>query len=211
MNKRKNALNDPLSIVLALPLAQAYAHMGLRDYNEFSAMFEAAKEKNIPIPPDATTRAIATAMVLAFSAELFLKIMHFQRTGIYPQGHSLMELVEKLPNDARRSLKNRYEECVARTPKLLHLRYELFVNEPPPMPPANEHNRPPENWPGHTFEEAIALASPLFVKLRYLYEEVTVGFSANVDFSWLIFLVDALGTEVLSYQDGPMKITFNKI
>lgn len=198
----------PLSFMFALPMARAYADLGLVAYNKLAIAFEQAQAEQKSFSNEVMTESIAAAMVLSFAAELFIKVLAYQRTGEYPRGHDLTSLIEKVPEDVRRKIKSGYEGRVARNVNVLKFEYKFAVNSTEPTPPAVfQGPTPPDDWPGHTFEEAIALASPLFIKLRYLYEEVTDGFIAVIDFRWLIYLVDALQVEIYTYTDGNVKIT----
>lgn len=206
-------MSDPLSITVALPLARAYADLGLASYNKIAQAFEEAQQCRAGLPEEVTIEAIAAAMLLSFAAELYLKILGFQRNGKYPRRvHDFLALVENLPPQVRTEVKARYEQQVANKINLLKFRYEFAVHSSPPEPISPEVIQgpvPPDDWEGHVFEEAIALASPLFVKLRYLHEKMTDGFTTEIDFRWLIFLVDALQMTIYSYKDGNLKITYN--
>ncbi len=127
----------------------------------------------------------------------------FQRTASFPRGHKLKDLYKKLPIDVRESLRTRYDECVARPGRPLALRYQLNMH---PAPERFEKLVESISQ-GDSFEIALQSASPMFEKLRYLFEEVADGFTENIDFSWLIYIVDALRTEILSHGDGHVKIS----
>lgn len=200
---QKMAINDPLSVPFALSLAQSYADMGLSGYNRLGEAFHVAQNSGEKLTEAVTTGAVSSAMTLAFSAELFVKVLHFQRSGVYPRGHDLAVLINGFPEELQASLEARYNEIVDKKPNILSLRYEMFEGEG--APPSSELIPRVAD----RFEEAIALASPLFVKLRYLYEEVTPGFCADIDFRWLIFLIEACRLEIDQFA-GPGKITYKQ-
>jgi hypothetical protein len=54
--------------------------------------------------------------------------------------------------------------------------------------------------------DAIKYSADLFVKLRYLHEDVRVGFAASIDFQSVIFLVEALRASVAGYRGGTLTV-----
>lgn len=207
MNRRSPPTNDLTSFPIVLALAQGFADLGLGGYNRFAEDFRQSQEEGKQLSHDSVESAIPAATVLAFAAELFLKALSFQRTGTYPYGHDLNALVRALPESARDGLKKRYEGFVEQKRNLLKIKVEMLGHSPPEPPPSIPIGTD-TRWAGDTFEQAIKIASPLFKKLRYLYEEVTVGFASEVDFLVLLFIVDALRLEISQYKDGDAKITW---
>lgn len=176
---------DPFSISLAVPLAQAYADMGLRQYNVLAETFGTNVQGATNVTLDGSA-AIAAATVLALAAELLLKIANFQATGRYPKGHDLAALMRLLPADQTQFLNAAYDKYVTENERILSFRVQLL----PPgtaAPSEVEENRVPM-----TLDDALSQAAPLFVKLRYLYEEVTQGFDSTIDFRCLLPLVNGL-------------------
>jgi hypothetical protein len=184
-----------MSLQTALELAKGYAELGHSGYHELANSFEESLRGDGTISKTVTIRTIAAAMVFSFAIEIYLKALTFQITGAYSEGHLLHELVEKLPNDAREKIAFKYKEQVDQNINLLKLNFYFVVHgdkDQAILAPARCVEHSLDQWPGHMFDEAIELASPLFVKLRYLYEDVADGFTAEVDFRWLIFLLEAI-------------------
>ncbi|WP_426805412.1 hypothetical protein [Stenotrophomonas sp. SrG] len=193
---QSDSLVDPFSIALAVPLAQAYADMGLRQYNELAEMYKSNMEGSTNFIIDGSA-AIASATVLALSAELLLKIANFQATGRYPKGHDLAALVRSLPSEQTDFLSSAYSQLVAANPNLLSFKIQL-------LPSGTESPAGPgETRAPMTFDDAVAQAAPLFVKLRYLYEQVTKGFDSTIDFRGLLPLVNGLLGLVAAPRSGP--------
>jgi hypothetical protein len=205
MNNTTISAKDMMSFAFALPLAQGYADLGLNGYNRFAEAFQRSQDDRVALRQEEFMRAIAPAMVLAFATEIYAKVLIFQRTGTYPRGHQLTKLVRKMPPDTLVSLTRRYNDCVERPGRPLKLTYKIDVNRV--SDPAAFVLLDGSGPLGDDFEKAIAGASPLFEQLRYLHEEVTCGFSTDIDFSWLLYLLDAIRSEVLQFQDGEVKIT----
>jgi hypothetical protein len=207
VDSKEKLLPDIRSFALALPLAHGYADLGLREYNKFAEIFGSATDRGAALPHEKYIEAIPIATLLAFAAELYLKVLVFQRTGSYPRGHELKKIVRKIPPQTLSSLKRHYDECVQRPGRPIKLTYKINPDNqrvsPQPFLPD------PHYPPGDSFEQAIIGASPLFEKLRYLHEEIAVGFCIDIDFSWLFYLLDATRSEILSFQDGEVKINFS--
>lgn len=193
---QSDSLVDPFSIALAVPLAQAYADMGIRQYNELAEMFRSNMEGSTNVIFDGSA-AIASATVLALSAELLLKIANFQATGSYPKGHDLAALVRSLPPGQIDFLSSAYSQLLAANPNFLSFKIQLLPSGTD-SPTGPDATRAPM-----TFDEAVAQAAPLFVKLRYLYEKVTQGFDSTIDFRGLLPLVNGLLCLVSAPRSGP--------
>lgn len=97
--KRRHVEVDPRALVLAVPLAQGFAELGLAGYNQFARHFEGAQNQVSVLSPDDSAIAIAAATNMAFAAELFLKILILQATGTYVTEHVLAQLANHLPKD----------------------------------------------------------------------------------------------------------------
>lgn len=196
---------DPFSMAISLPLARAYADMGLNEYNKIAEQYRLAME-NGEIPPFDGSSAIAAASVLALSAELLFKVARFQTTGAYPKGHDLLALVKLLSDDEIKFLRAAFTKLLEENENILSVKIELLPEGAPPA------SGPLPRQATLTFDEAVSIASPLFVKLRYVYENAAVGFDATVDFRCLLPLVNSLlalvemrrggGSWTLSFGDG---------
>jgi hypothetical protein len=199
MHDKTNPDGNTMSILAALQLAKGYADLGHRGYLELNEAFERGFSDSDSLPTGVGMRAIAAAMVFSFAIEIYLKTLAFQCTGTYSGGHMLRDLADKLPFDVRKKIALKYQEQVKQKTNLLKLSYHFSMRETDESrsaPAAKNIKSSLDQWPGCTFDEAIELASPLFVKLRYLYEEVTDGFTADVDFRWLIFLLEAVRSQI---------------
>jgi hypothetical protein len=206
MFKQENPPIKMMSFVLALPLAQGYADLGLNGYNRFAEAVQQAQTLGLELSAEERMKAIAPAMVLAFAIEAFFKVLVFQRTGKYPRGHELKKMIRKLPADCLTSLERRYSKCVERPGRPLKITFRI-----------GSDTTSNSSWNGLTdqdgllgddFETAVKNASPLFDELRYLFENVTEGFSADIDFSWLLYLLDAIRWEVLDFKEGEIQFKF---
>jgi hypothetical protein len=195
-----------ISLAIALPLAMGYADLGLNGYNEFANAFQRSQDDGVLLSQEECIKAVAPAMVLAFAIEIFAKVLVFQRTGNYPRGHKLAQLIQCLPSSAHRSLKKNYKRCMDRPGRPLKLTYQINrykVANMQELTPLGDGGSL-----GDHFEMAVAKASPLFAELRYLFEKVEIGFKADIDFSWLLYLLDAIRTEVFEYKQGEVTLTF---
>ena len=195
--KRRQVEVDPRALVLAIPLAQGFADLGLVGYNQFANRFVGAQNKVSVLSPNDTALAVAAVTNMALAAELFVKIFLYQATGAYATGHDLAELEDQLPIDCRALLERSFERAMARKPNLLRLDLQLFEGEPPEPQTAASINH---------VADAIKYSADLFVKLRYLHEDVRAGFAASIDFQSIIFLVEALKASVADYNGGNLTV-----
>ncbi len=193
-------ITNTMSLLSALQLAKGYVELGRRSYTDLSEAFYKSTADNSPLPSGLTTRAIVAAMVLSFAIEIYLKALAFQRLGTFTRGHVLEELIDHLPSDVQAAVRQNYEDQVSNKLNFLHLRFELSTSH---TKSPTENSASPglvidhgDEWPGRTFDEAIRLASPLFVKLRYFHEDARNGFVSEIDFRWLFYLLDAVRTEI---------------
>lgn len=189
--------DDPISLAISLPLARAYADMGLGEYNKIAEQYKLGMEGGGK-PVIEGSSAIAAASVLALSAEILLKVAIFQRSRRYPKGHDLSALVKLLSDDDLTFLRTIYSSIFEKNENLLAFTVELLPAGAPP--PSGAMPRAPRM----TFDEAVSVASPLFVKLRYVYENAAVGFDATVDFRCLLPLVNSLLALLEAKRTGGM-------
>ena len=205
MTNRQIATDDPISLTLALPLAQAYADIGIAEYNKFAEPLAKSIRDGAKFSFAHSISAFACGTVLALSAELFLKALVFQRTGGYPSGHDLSDLVNRLPTQTRATLGERHETLKARDQSFLRVRIKLSDRSPEDAPDRSDSgvSAPPKDG---DFESFVRRASPMFVRLRYVYEKATCGFSEEVDFQCLILLIENLRAEICSMKDGTLTL-----
>jgi hypothetical protein len=199
----KNQANRNMSILTALELAKGYAELGEAGYSDLAEAFEANMRGEGDIGNSVTMRAVAAAMVFSFAIEIYLKVLSFQFTGTYSEGHDLAMLVDALPNAVVKKITDRYEMQVNEKINRLKINviFTISVNGTPTS--QNPYTPIPhslDEWPGHTFEEAISLAAPLFVKLRYLYENIADELITEIDFRWLTFLLAAIRSQLNEFE-----------
>jgi hypothetical protein len=209
MKTRELSTNNT-SLLTALQLAKGYAELGYGGYQDLKKAFDTKNISNDFISDNVSMRAIAAAMVFSFAIEIYLKALALQVVGTYSTGHNLEELEEKLPVETLKSVNKKYEDQARKITNMLTLAVNMSFSDVPlptqELVPKQELTKH-ENC-GLALEEAIALASPLFVKLRYLYEEVTDGFTAEIDFGRLICLLEAIKSEIYDNASKATELHF---
>jgi HEPN domain-containing protein len=208
--KTKELSTNTTSLLTALQLAKGYANLGYSGYQDLKKFLETQNIGNDFISDNVSMRAIAAAMVFSFAIEIYLKALTLQVVGTYSIGHNLKGLIEKLPSETLKSVNGKYEDQVKKAKNMLTLTINMIFSDVPLSKPkfAPEKALKKNETSGRALEEAIALASPLFVKLRYLYEEVTDEFTAEIDFGRIICLLEAIKSEIYDNASKATKLHF---
>lgn len=189
---------SPSSVLFAKTLADSYADMGLFEYNKLAHRFyapPAGRESNFF---DWMSQSLPTATLLAFSAELYLKVMLLQREPVFVRKHELRDLFDLLPDDCKQRNRDRFDVEMNKSLRIMTIRFE---KTPRHGGPANSNPAPA----ALSIDEALSTANDLFVKTRYFYESAA-SVPTEIDFRSLIFPINAFREEIGKF-DGAVTIT----
>ncbi len=186
-----------LTVAMARAVAQAHADAGLQQFNTLQAV--AAKSRNEPQSAsyvEHVHHAVPAATSLAFAAELFLKVVHFQSFHIYPHEHDLVKIYQSLPAASRDSLGTTYGEMYRRDLPMNVVHFALAAgHDSASIPAAAAPDLP-------TIDLALSHLRDVFTSWRYIYETMEAPTSSGIHFKALLCLIDALHVQIDAHKGG---------
>ena len=174
----------PFSIAVASSVAKGHYDTGLVRYEQFRALASPSPERDdVAWFQQVMEVGISAVTNFALSLELSLKILHFQHTGKYPNGHDIAKLGAKFPETTLLRLRHEYARLREDPNKPQMLAFNFRGSE--------DRNIPQGTWPGEaaTYDEAVAKVGAAYVRWRYIYEEFGASIDVSVSFEHLIVLV----------------------
>jgi len=186
-----------LTVAMARAMAQAHADAGLQQFNTLQAV--AAKSRDEPQTTSYLEHmhyAVPAATSLAFAAELFLKVVHFQIFHSDPHEHDLVKLYQSLPASSRSSLESRYREMYRRDLPFNVVHFALAAGHDSASIPAATV---PELA---TLDLALSHLRDVFTSRRYIYETMEAPTSSGIHVKSLLCLIDALRVQIDTHKGG---------
>ncbi len=183
------------SIHLASVTATGHINSGLASYREFEKYGNECSASDRTLDVNRIVELGVPAVTnLSLGLELLVKIHHFQIFGEYPFGHDINLLGSTFPPHDMQNLRMIYRDLYdnPETSKGLEFRYSGG------MP-----GREPTEWPPvdfTTYDLAIAHVGPMYVRWRYIYEEIQETFDVRVAFGPLYFLAQTFHQAIRSYK-----------
>ncbi len=196
-----------ITLPVAFLAAESFLEAGSRAYRLLhDEFFEREVRTSVGLDFDrALGFGVPAVANMSFALELFLKVHGAQHTGQYPSGHSITNLYNHLPSNARdriqRSFANSCRED--RFPYLTKFDLMTTTGKGPgdlsfTLVMGDEEQPDPDD--PQTMSAIVRMASDLFTVWRYIYERGAGPGQLTVDFFGLNHFIRGVRAEVKSFQ-----------
>lgn len=202
---RPPRIADPATVGVARHLAQAHADAGLELFNKLQCVAVESKAK--PATGDYLRHvsfAVPAATCLSLAAEQFLKVIHFQHFGSYPQDHDLVVLVDALPREAQSALERRYAERYQLLQNLAVVHFGLVAG------PDRDSVPVPSIPDFPALRAGLEHLRRVFRDWRYIYEAMDPTHNVGIHFKSLLVLIEACRAQVAGYP-GNGRVTLGDV
>ena len=138
--------------------------------------------------------AIPAISNLALGLEVFLKMHHFQNTGIYPTGHDIGALATSFEETVQQGLRHAY--LMARETDLVQKAATLKMSI------GEELSDLTATWPDDAtdLDSAAKIIGRAYERWRYVYEELRTPLLATIAFKPLLAMVSTFDYAVRSFE-----------
>jgi len=171
------------SLHLAGLAAIGHINAGLNSYRQFEEFTNRSSEPGTNLDVNrAIELGVPAVTNLALGLELLVKLHHFQVSGSYPFGHDIKQLGSAFSGTELANLRAIYAALYTDPSINKGLEFRYSGGYP---------GREPTTWPLIDFSNydlAIAHVGPMYVKWRYIYEEIQQEFDLRMAFGPLYFL-----------------------
>jgi len=190
------------SIVLASAVAKGHYDTGLIRYEAFRSL-PRGNQTEIDWLHQAMELSVSAVTNLALALELQLKILHFQHTGKYPNGHDVASLGMGFPDATLKKLRAQYLSLKSDPKKPEVLTFNFRGGTSPNMPAGTSPGEAP------SYDDAVQKIGTAYVRWRYIYEKFGEALDISMSFEHLILLVKTVNF-VSGHFDGNTKVTIRE-
>lgn len=197
-----------VTILVAYHAARAFIESGMHEYHLLHDVH--LRDQKPETRPDALEylrHAVPAANNLSFALEVHLKILQAQRSGHYPQGHRIRDLVNKLSQSTKDALQRQLIQSCASDRFKYITEFSIQLLEKARRTTYAfrmkcEDDPRPDFTAAGSFEAEVELCDRLYTRWRYLYERGVSASPIDARFFGLIHMNRAIAAEIESFEEG---------